>query len=175
MTTRWVSSKKNMVVTFRTINKITFPVFVLGSDNWSTQDGLVYLDGLLLDDKNIVANTLGKRRLLTPFKNLYQLKRGVINHTGILKQARNSFIDSKGVLFTYEKTKYVQLLYRKIKEIKKKDNSSLLFIDKCRVPFTIPRPPEEEMLYAGVLYLYEQPWLLYEYSATKLKDTKRKI
>ena len=76
MTTRWVSSKKNMVVTFRTINKITFPVFVLGSDNWSTQDGLVYLDGLLLDDKNIVANTLGKRRLLTPFKNLYQLKRG---------------------------------------------------------------------------------------------------
>ena len=87
-----------MVVTFQTINKIAFPVFVLGSDNWDIQDGLVYLDGLILDDRNIKASTLGKRRLLTPYKNIYQLKRGVINHTGILKQNKNSFIDNKGCL-----------------------------------------------------------------------------
>ena len=137
-----------MVVTFQTINKIAFPVFVLGSDNWDVQDGLVYLDGLILDDRNIKANTLGKRRLLTPYKNIYQLKRGIINHTGILKQNKNSFIDNKGTLFTYEKTKFVTLKYLKI---------------------------VEDMLYAGVLHLHEQPWLLYEYAATKLKDTKRKI
>ena len=48
-----------MVVTFQTINKIAFPVFVLGSDNWDIQDGLVYLNGLILDDRNIKASTLG--------------------------------------------------------------------------------------------------------------------
>ena len=164
-----------MVVTFQTINKIAFPVFVLGSDNWDVQDGLVYLDGLILDDRNIKANTLGKRRLLTPYKNIYQLKRGIINHTGILKQNKNSFIDSKGTLFTYEKTKFATLKYLKIVEIRKKNTSSILFVEKCRTPFTLPRPPEEDMLYAGVLHLHEQPWLLYEYAATKLKDTKRKI
>ena len=164
-----------MVITFREIDKINFPVFVLGSDNWDVQDGLVYLDGLIVDDKNIKATTLGKRRLLTPYKNLYQLKRGVINHTGILKQTRNTFIDNKGLLFIYEKTKYVSLKYSKITEIRKKGKVSLLFIDKYRVPFTITRPPEEDMSYAGVLHLHEQPWLLYEYSATQLKDTKRKI
>ena len=98
-----------MVITSKQINKVNFPVFVLGSDNWSIQDGLVYLDGLLLDDRNIKATTLGKRRLLTPYNNLYKLSRAVINHTGILKQTKNSFIDNKGLLFIYEKTRYLPL------------------------------------------------------------------
>ena len=42
-------------------------------------------------------------------------------------------------------------------------------------PFTIPRPPSEEIEYVGVLHLNELPWMLYEYSEIKLKDTKRKV
>ena len=164
-----------MVITSKQINKVNFPVFVLGSDNWSIQDGLVYLDGLLLDDRNIKATTLGKRRLLTPYNNLYKLSRAVINHTGILKQTKNSFIDNKGLLFIYEKTRYLPLKYVKIVEIRKKRDASLLFIENWKAPFTVPRPPEEDMKYAGVLFLHELPWILYEYSATKLKDTKRKV
>ena len=60
-----------MVITYRTIGHVTFPAFPLPSSNWEEQDGLLYLENKLLDDKNMKGKTLGRRRLQTPFKDLF--------------------------------------------------------------------------------------------------------
>lgn len=67
------------------------------------------------------------------------------------------------------------LKYRKIRKIERKTTASLIWIENWNPPFTIPRPPDSEMLWAGVLFLREYPWIIYEYSETKKKDTRRKI
>ena len=41
-------------------------------------------------------NTLGVRRLQTPFENLFPLRNALISHIGIIKQTGKNFIDSKG-------------------------------------------------------------------------------
>ena len=119
--------------------------------------------------------TLGIRRVQTPFTELLPLRRSLISHVGLLKQTKKNFIDSKGVPFTYEKTKFCKLKYYKIRKVELKEVASLLWVHSIRPPFTIPRPPEPEMLWAGVLFLREYPWIIYEYSETKKKDTRRKI
>ena len=42
-----------MVITYRTLGHVAFPAFPLPSSNWEEQDGLLYLDNKLLDDKNM--------------------------------------------------------------------------------------------------------------------------
>ena len=164
-----------MVITYRSLDKIKFPVFVLPSSNWDLTDGLLYLDGELLDDRNMSGETLGQRRLQTPFKGLLPLKKSVNNLVGIVKQPSYYFIDSSGLPFIYHKSKMMPLKYKKIKKIEKKTVASLIWIEDWKLPFTIPRPPDSDMLWAGVLYMRGYPWRIYEYSDTLKKDTRRKI
>tara|TARA_X000001382_G_C3049020_1_gene140436 strand:- start:1 stop:495 length:495 start_codon:yes stop_codon:yes gene_type:complete len=164
-----------MVLTYKDNEKITYPIFPLLSSNWIEADGLVTIDGLLLDDKNMEGSTLGRRRLMTPYNNLFPLKKAVYSLIGLIKNSKKNFIDSKGLVFIYEKTKMVRLRYRKIEKIVRKEKVSLLFIYRCKSPFIIPRPPPDEVQYVGILHLNEEPWLLYDYAATQLKDTRRKI
>ena len=120
-------------------------------------------------------DTLGVRRVQTPFTELLPLRRSQISHVGLLKQTKKNFIDSKGVPFTYEKTKFCNLKYYKIRKVELKEVASLLWVHSIRPPFTIPRPPEDGREWAGILHMGNTPWLLYEYSKVKLKDTKRKV
>ena len=85
------------------------------------------------------------------------------------------FIDSNGMPFIYEKTKLLKLSYLPIKKVIQKDVASLLHVKGSKSPFTIPRPPEQGMTWAGILHLNGFPWMLYEYSDKKLKDTHRKV
>ena len=71
-----------MVITYNRHNQIKFPVYPLGSSNWDSTDGLVFIDNLILDDRNMTGDTLGKRRLQTPHKGLYQLKRSIETFVG---------------------------------------------------------------------------------------------
>jgi hypothetical protein len=164
-----------MVLTYKDLGKIQFPVYTLDSGNWETADGLLFLDGLLIDDKNQEGATLGIRRMQTPFKEKYVLKRAIVSANGILKQNRPYFIDSLGVPFIYNKSLFCNLKYYKIEEVIKKDVASVLKIKGIRNLFTVPRPPEPGMDWAGILHLHGLPWMLYEYSEEKLKDTRRKV
>ena len=164
-----------MVISYRQIDKIQFPVYVLPSSNWDTIDGLFYVDRILVDDKNMPGETLGKRRLQTPFKDLLPLKRAADNLLAIIKSGHKCFIDSKGVPFIYEKTENCALKYHKIRKVEKKDSASVLWLKGFTFPFVVPRPPPIEYTWAGVLYLKGLPWVLYEYSISKQKDTRRKI
>ena len=114
MTTQWVSTKNNMVITYKDNDKITYPVYVLPSSNWTIADGLVTIDGLIVDDRNMEGESLGRRRLMTPYDNLFSLKKLTNNLVGIIKSGRTNFIDSKGMLFIYEKTRNARLRFRKI-------------------------------------------------------------
>lgn len=163
-----------MIITYKTILKVEFPVFILPSDDWTLTDGLLFLENEIIDDKNMPGETLGKRRLQSPF-TMKPLNRSVNSFVGILKQSRNTFIDSKGVPFIYHKTKMCSLKYLKIKKIVRREVASLVYVRGCNSPFTVPRPPAEEMQWAGILHLHGLPWELYEYSEEYKKNTRRKI
>jgi len=164
-----------MVIGYRQLPKITFPVFLLPSGNWEESDGLVFLDNDILDDKNQVGKTLGARRMQTPHRNLQVLKHMIAYPNGLLKQRTKYFIDNTGRPFIYEKTTMLPLKYLKISKVELKTSATLITVKGYNAPFTVPRPPETGMTWAGVLHLKGLPWMLYEYSETKLKDTRRKV
>ena len=106
-----------MVITFRDFTKITFPAFLMDSSNWEISDGLFFCEGKLVDDYNQMGTTIGARRMQTPFKDKYELKKAVSAPNGVMKQNTKYFVDSKGKPFIYEKTKIVPLKYMKIKKV----------------------------------------------------------
>lgn len=164
-----------MVVTYRKISKVKFPVYILDSSNWHEQDGLLFIDNRLLDDKNMPGNTLGKRRLQTPFRELHPLKASLGSLLGIIKQTKKTFIDTEGTPFIYEKTENCSLKYYKIRKIEQKESASVLWVKGLSFPFKIPRPPINGLQWAGILHRKGIPWMLYEYSDCKKSDTRRKV
>ena len=164
-----------MVITYKQFKKLDFPLFLLESSNWETVDGLLMLEGKVIDDRNMPGETLGLRRMLTPHKNQYHLRNMITTANGLMKQTTKCFIDNSGRPFIYEKTEFAQLRYLRIKRIDYKTKACLLWLYDCSFPFTIPRPPETGYTWAGILHIKNYPWLLYEYSKEKLKDTRRKI
>ena len=150
-------------------------MYVLPSSNWQETDGLLFLDGQIIDDKNMPGLTLGMRRLQSPHKGLYPLKQQIDNLRGILKSNKNTFIDTKGQPFQYEKTLFCRLKYYRIKNVTPKGDCTLLRLWGVKQPFAVPRPPAVEMQYAGILHYGEMPWILYEYSEEPQKDTRRKV
>ena len=164
-----------MVIGFRSIPKITFPVFLLDSENWEEYDGILFLDNKVLDDRNQEGKTLGARRMQTPHKNLQELKYMVEYPNGLLKQRTKYFIDNSGRPFIYEKTTMLPLKYLNISKVELKDTATLIRVKGYNAPFTVPRPPEVGFTWAGILHVQGLPWMLYEYSETKLKDTRRKV
>ena len=179
MTTPWENLKKHMEVksfTYKEIeNKVVFPVFCLGSDNCDYHDGILRIDNLVLDDRNMSGDTLGKRRLQTHLLSKYKLNRKVDDFISLLKQSTKYFIDTKGVVFIYEKTKNVPLKYLPIKNIEKKGTGCLLYLYSYKPGLIIPRPPPDNIKYVGVLFIEKYPWRPYDYSEEKLKNTMRKI
>jgi len=164
-----------MVITYQKINNIKFPVYLLDSSNWHEQDGLLFIDNRLVDDKNMPGKTLGIRRLQTPFKDLYPLRGSLGSLLGIIKQKTKSFIDSEGNPFLYEKIENCSLKYYKIRKIEKKERAAILWVKGINFPFKIPRPPMNELQWVGILHRKGIPWMLYEYSDHKKSDTRRKV
>ena len=165
-----------IILTYRDLHKINFPIYLLPTDNIEKIDGLVFLDGQVLDDRNQSGNTLGMRRIQTPFQELHPLRKSIAGFSGIVKQmGSKTYIDSKGLIFTYEKSLMCDLKYHKITKIDRKDTASSVYLKGIQTPFQVRRPPAEDVEYAGLLYFHRLPWKLYEFSTTKLKDTKKKI
>lgn len=164
-----------IILRYKELEQLEFPVYRLPSDEIEIADGLVFIEGRLLDDRNMPGKTLGIRRLQTPYKKLFRLNKQVETVIGMMKQTSKYFIDSKGRIFMYEKTVFCDLIYYKIKKVQQKEVCSLLWLKGITSPFTILRPPEPGMLWAGILHFGGLPWKLYEYSETPLPKTVRKI
>jgi hypothetical protein len=158
------------------IADLTFPLFIIPEDtDVEYIDGILFADGKCLDDKNTPGSTLGRRRLRTPFPNIFPLTKAVHDIPSLMKSSAKRFVNDKGQVFSYTKSKMIPLKYHLIKTVQNKDNASLIWIEDINFPFEVPRPPEAGMLWAGILYERRHPWLLYEFSEEQKKDTKRKI
>ena len=156
-------------------NNIDFPVFVLHTDNIELIDGILWIDNQVLDDKNMLGTTLGMRRLQSPMKSLYPLKYMLEDETDLLHHQGKFYIDSSGVFFIKIKTTNTQLKYHKIMRVEKKTIASRLWIKDCPFPFPLKRPLPKNASWAGVLYRDGIPWIIYDLSEEKKKDSWRKI
>jgi len=158
------------------LKDLVFPVYVLPKDTEiDRQDGIVFANGQMLDDRNVSGKTLGSRRLRSSYPTKFVLNKATHDIPSFLKSAGKNFIDSHGKLFNYEKTKMADLKYHLIKKVQARNTVSIVWIEDINFPFTVLRPPEASMRYAGILYEKTYPWLLYEYCEFWKKDTKRKI
>lgn len=154
-----------------------FPLFVLPSSNWIVTDKVVFLDGKVVDERNLPGKTLGIRRLQSGRKDLLPLKRAVMDIPQLLNCNKKYFIDSVGNLITYEKTYSSKLVCYRIKRIEKKDVASLLILEGVPSPITVKRLPMlvDRCPWARVLHVRGAPWILYDFVGTKRKDTYRRI
>jgi hypothetical protein len=157
------------------LENIRFPLYVVHSDEVLRRDGVLWVDGAVLDDTNVHGESLGERRLRTPLKNMYDLKHQIDNFGGLIKHRGRFYIDSNGKFFIYEKSKKATLKYHLIRKVEQKDIVTLIWIQNIPFPFEVPRPPHRTELYAGILYISGKPAYLYELSTKKCKDTWRKI
>jgi len=164
-----------MSITYKDFHKITFPVYKVPTDNWYSQDGLLFIDNQIVDDKNMPGKTLGIRRLQTYFKDLYRLPKAYDNITALIKSPKASYIDSAGKVFQYEKTKMALVKYHQIESIEYHVNKCVLRVKNIKQAFTIPRPPKDGMLFVGILYIDKLPWILYEYAYHRLQDMRKKV
>jgi hypothetical protein len=164
-----------VVITLKGVRNVEFPVYILPHDDWSFSDGLMFMDGRVVDDRNMKGDTLGVRRLQTSYPAMFPLKRQIDSFNGLLKQNQKTFIDSKGRPFIYEKSTWCTLQYSRIKKKELRDEYCLLWLENTSTPFSVPRPQVANMAFAGVLYLSGLPWILYEYSDSRKKKTRRKV
>jgi len=156
-------------------DKLKFPLFVVHTDNVELVDGLLWVEGEVLDDTNMKGNTLGIRRLQSPMKSIYPLKYMIEDIPDLLNHQGKYYIDNSGFFFEKEKTTKVSLKYHKILRVEKKTIASVLWLKDCPFPFTLKRPLPESNSWAGVLHRDGIPWILYDTSDKKKKDTWRKI
>lgn len=165
-----------VTITYRSLDKINFPAYLLPSDNVSVSDGIVFVDGIVVDDRNMKGKSLGMRRLQTPHRNLLPLKKCVNSFNGVIKNRGNlPYMDMNGTAFIYEKTLMVDVKYHKIRKVEGRDTNCVLWLKDIPTGFDIPRPPQPDIEWAGVIYFHGLPWKLYEYSETAKKNRKIKI
>jgi hypothetical protein len=164
-----------MRITYKNIDRIEFPIYPLESDNLYMADSILWLDNQVVDDRNMPGKTLGARRIQSPFTTLYELSKALPAKVSMIRSPSRTYIDNLGRIFTYEKTQTAQLEYRNIRKVEKKGTYSVIWFAGFNFPFEVPRPPPEGHTWAGILYLYGFPWILYEYSTDRKKKTRRRV
>lgn len=164
-------------LTYKNLDKLTFPVYRLDADDIFITDGLVLSQcNRLIDDRNCPRDTLGARRLLTVSTiDKFPLKKSFSDRIEIIQGKSGLIIDYKGNILEYIKTEWSSVKYHKIKQVEKRQFYSLLWAEGISSPFEITRPPDSFFTYVGVLYIKGVPWMPYRYSQELLKPTRRKI
>ena len=168
-----MKKRKEYIVTDK--DKLTFPCFVIHSDNVELIDGILWIDDQVLDDKNMLGTTLGRRRIQTPMKSIYPLRYMIEDEVGLMRHRGKTFIDNHGRVFNYEKTETCKIHYHKILKREKKTSATVLWLKDCPFPFAEKSPPNVELTWAGVLYREGIPWKIYDFSTERQKSTWRKI
>lgn len=174
------------------LKEICFPVFKLGSIKPQTEEGIVfYLSRLIddgtdvtsikiVDDTSIEKPTLGLRRLEL-YKQGIPLKRipyAIFFLGDFIKLATSTtwFIDNNGRVFNYKKSRFVKLVFKKIKNIHNiLSGGSIIEVEGIPSRFKTLYSPTSRVKYAGVLMDGISSNILYGLYIDKPKDTKRKI
>lgn len=164
-----------MIRTYKDFHKIKFPIYVLPHDNWWSQDQVLFIDNLVIDEKNMPGKTLGVRRLQCGRLDLLPLKKAILDVPALIHAKTKVFVDNNGIPFIYVKTYNSLLRTYKIKRIDQKEVASLLWLYDNPSPITIPRPPMNNPDYVRLLHVNGSPWTIYDYVRERVKDTYRRI
>jgi len=154
---------------------LIFPVYVIHSENVETIDGILWLDNQVLDDKNMLGETLGIRRIQTPMKNLYPLRYQIQDIVGMSQHRAKFFVDSRGRVIAYEKTETCKIHYHKITKRVRKEVATLIKLKNIDRAFAVKTPPSEDAAWAGVIYRNGHPWEIRDFRVMEGKSTWCKI
>ena len=155
------------------LRNVAFPVYIIASEEVVYEDGLLFLNGKVIDDRNQVGDTIGKRRLTTPHR-VASIGKICFDYIEMLDSKSTKFIDSKGTAFIYEKTKMLQVVSYRISKKIAKDTYTVLFLKGVNCPYTLPRYPHSEE-WAQVMMYDNLPWKLYSLSEERVETFRRKI
>jgi hypothetical protein len=165
-----------VIITYKELDKIVFPIFKLPSDSWVYEDGLVLLGDKVIDDRKSPGKTLGIRRIQSGRDNLLPLNKPVFDIASMLSNTSViSYVSNTGKCFTYKKTAFTKLKSFLIKKVERKGPKSIIWLKGISYPFAVDRPPDESMSYANILFLYTMPWLIYNFSVGPIKDSYKKV
>lgn len=156
-------------------DRLKFPVFPVHTDEVLLADGILWIENQVLDDTNMKGKTLGRRRLQSPMKSIYPIKYMLKDIPSYLNHQGKYYIDNSGYFFRKDKKYNIPLKYHKILRVDKKVIATVLWIKDCPFPFTLERPLPESCTWAGILYREGIPWILYDVSEDKKKNTWRKV
>ena len=164
-----------MIANYKHLELINFPIFGLPSDDVYMSDGLLMYEGLVIDDRNQLGETVGTRRLQSPHK-LLKINKHYAD-LSMLLSAKNQrvFIDNIGYFFVYERTKFTKIVYHKILKVIERGVATVLKVQGVSFPIIVKRPPPKGRHYLGVLYLNNRPWLPYDYSVEHCASKRKKI
>ena len=159
--------------TIKSLHKVNYPVYKVDQEP-ITVDGLTFVGGNIVDDKNISAPTLGARRLLSPHK-IYRIFRHRGDVVDLIKDTgtRSWYIDNLGSAFNYKRTSLQKLVCHKIENIIYRDFYSLIILEGINFPVVVNRPPVGS--YAQMLYYRDLPWKLYNIMYEWEKPTRKKV
>lgn len=171
------------------LSQVVFPVFKIGNEQPTTIDGISIfisrntstdeIQYKVLDDKTIDKPTLAARRLhlLNKKVSLKPLRTAIFFVADLIKIADSKtwFIDSKGNIFNYRKSKFCKLTCHRILEIIPISTGGAILVLEGIVPRVKTMYYSEEYKYASILNLDTFTHILYGLHENKFKDTKRKI
>jgi len=164
-----------MIKTFKDFHNLQFPLFVLPSDDRWIQDGVLFIQNQVVDERNMPGKTLGTRRLQCGRKDLLPLNKAIMGIPDLIHARTKFFIDNYGRPFIYMKEETVKLKCYRIKRIDRKEVASLLWLYDWPSPFTIARPPSGSPEWVRFLHYKGAPWIIYDYVRQPVKDTHRRV
>lgn len=163
--------------TYQDFYRITFPVYRIPANAHSTAEGIIYnIQGQIVDNRNLPLETLGRRRL--HIENPAPLKQMFMDYPALLKARKlshNRFIDSKGGLFTYRRTRLAIVNTHPVSSIDRKISASVIKVRGIHQPFIHASPPIEDPEFAQVVFLDQIPWIIYSFSSLPEQSFKVKV
>ena len=166
--------KSYTYTTIDNASEIEFPVYHI-EDEPLVIDGIVFVGGKAIDDRNVNSRTLGARRLQSPVK-LSKLKKCYLDIIALIKHNKSYiswYIDRSGKIIKYQKTRNEKLICHRITKILHKDTYSLALAEGLNFGLEFPNPPIGS--YIQMLYYKGLPWKPYEICREPVANSHKKV
>jgi hypothetical protein len=166
-----------MYKTLGQLQKVLFPLYEVPTNNFDNIDGILFVDGVPMDDLNRSDKSIGIRRIKSGRKDFGKLRNPKFTIGDVIKSKKKHFISSDGKLFTYEKTAFQKIKYMPILRYELRNTFTFVFVEGITIPFEVPRPPtdKDSVPWVRILYYRGFPWMVYDFALQRGKDSIIKV